>query len=90
VTRIATLPHPIAYAPLAALGRALYLVGGSAVNGAPLQAIERIDPRTGAVTRAGQLPHPLANAAAVSLGKRIVVVGGAGPSASNAVLSLSS
>jgi len=73
---------------VAALGGALYLVGGSAANGAPLQAIERIDPQTGAVTRAGRLPHALADSAAVTLGNQIVVVGGAGTTASSAVLSL--
>jgi DNA-binding beta-propeller fold protein YncE len=88
VTRIATLPQPVAHAPLAELGGALYLVGGTAASGTPLQAIERIDPHTGAVTRAGRLPHLLADAAAVTLGKQIVVLGGAGTAPSDAVLSL--
>jgi DNA-binding beta-propeller fold protein YncE len=88
VTRFATLPQPVAHAPLAELGGALYLVGGTAANGTPLQGIERVDPHSGAVTRAGQLPRPLADAAAVTLGKQIVVLGGAGTAPSDAVLSL--
>jgi len=89
VRRIATLPHPVAHAPLAVLGGSLYLIGGSAPNGAPLRSIEQIDPATGSVSATGKLPHPLADAAAVTLGKQIVILGGAGAAASSAVLSLS-
>jgi len=88
VQRIGTLPQPLAHAPLAALGRFLYLVGGLDAAGRPLASILRIDPATGAVSPAGTLPQPLADAAAVRAGQAIVVLGGAGASPSNAVLRL--
>jgi outer membrane protein assembly factor BamB len=75
VSQIATLPQPVAHAPLVALDGALYLIGGDGTS-----AVERITP-SGAVTLAGHLPAPLANAAAVSLGKAIYVFGGDGSSA---------
>jgi len=77
VSRIATLPAPVAHAPLVALGDALYLIGGD--RGA---SILRLQPN-GAVAVAGRLPSPLANAAAVARGGSIYVLGGDG---SNAVL----
>ena len=64
VAQIATLPVPVAHAPLVALGGSLYLIGGDGSD-----AIWRIQPG-GRVTLAGRLPHPLANAAAVAVGTR--------------------
>jgi outer membrane protein assembly factor BamB len=73
---VATLPRPIAHAPLVAARGALWLIGGQSSR-----AVLRIDPR-GRVTAAGRLPEPLANAAAVSLPDgRIVVLGGDGSDA---------
>ena len=88
VTRIATLPAPVAHAPLVALGRFLYLIGGSDGQGRPLASVLRIDPASGTVASAGSLPGPLADAAATRIGSRIVVLGGAGAAPSNAVLAL--
>jgi len=70
VSRIATLPAPIAHAPLARLDRQLYLIGGDGRS-----TILRIS-AGGSVSVAGRLPHPLANAAAVTVGRSIVVLGG--------------
>ena len=81
VSRIATLPRPVAHAPLVASAGALWLVGGDASR-----SVWRIDPRSGRVSLAARLPGPLANAAAVALPDRtIVVLGGDG---SDAVLAL--
>jgi Kelch motif len=66
VRRLATLPAPEAHAGMAALGHALYLVGGS--------EILRIE--GGSVSPAARLPVALSDPAVVALGGRIVVVGG--------------
>jgi outer membrane protein assembly factor BamB len=79
VSQIATLPSPVAHAPLVAVHGALYLIGGDGRS-----AILRIQP-DGSIALAGRLPAPLANAAAVALGGSIYVLGGDG---SNAVLRL--
>jgi N-acetylneuraminic acid mutarotase len=88
VSQIATLPTPVAHAPLVALGRFLYLVGGTDAAGGPLASILRIDPAAGTVARAGSLPGPLADAAATRVGRRIVVLGGTGSAPSSAVVEL--
>jgi hypothetical protein len=88
VARVATLPSPVAHAPLVALGRYLYLIGGSDREGRPVSAILRVDPAGGTVARVASLPEPLADAAAARLGRRIVVLGGAGSAPSSAVLEL--
>jgi outer membrane protein assembly factor BamB len=70
VTRVATLPEPLAHVALAPLGSRLLLVGG----GSP--QILSIDPQAGTVTTAGRLPTPLADPAAVALNKHVFVLGG--------------
>jgi len=80
VTQVASLPAPVAHAPLVALGHRLLLVGGTDSSGAATRSILAIDPARGTVARAGTLPVPLADAAAVAVGRRAYVVGG-GPAA---------
>jgi N-acetylneuraminic acid mutarotase len=75
VEQLATLPRPVAHAPLVALGGSLYLLGGDGSD-----AVWRIEPG-GGVTLAGHLPQPLANAAAVALGGSVYVFGGDGSDA---------
>jgi outer membrane protein assembly factor BamB len=75
VEQVATLPQPVAHAPLVALNGALYLLGGDGSN-----AVWRITP-AGGVSLAGRLPQPLANAAAVSLGSSMYLFGGDGSDA---------
>jgi hypothetical protein len=74
--RIGSIPRPVAHGALVALGRSLYLIGGTDATGAPQATITRIDPRTGKTAAAGSLPHPLADAGAAPTGGAIVVVGG--------------
>jgi len=75
VRRVATLPAPVAHAPLVALGDALYLIGGDSGS-----HVLRITPG-GTVSVAARLPSPLANAAAVARGGAIYVLGGDGSDA---------
>jgi len=77
ISRIGTLPRPVAHAPLVAADDALWLVGGDGSR-----SVLRIDPESGRVSVAGRLPHALANTAAVALrGGRIAVLGGDGSAA---------
>jgi hypothetical protein len=89
VRLIATLPGPVAHAPLAALDGALWLIGGADETGGPLDRILRIDPVSGAVAVAGHLPQPLADAAAVTVGRRVIVLGGTTPAPSRAIFAIS-
>ena len=68
VVRFGSLPSPEAHAALAALGKNLYLFGGTSVL--------RISPGTGAVARVATLPQALTDPNAVTIGNRIVVLGG--------------
>ena len=68
VRRIASLPSPVAHAPLASLGGRLYLFAG--------QSVLQIDPATGGVRRVASLPRALGDANAITLGGRIIVLGG--------------
>jgi N-acetylneuraminic acid mutarotase len=83
---VGSLPAPVAHAPLVALGRRLFLVGGTDSSGSPLAQVLEIDPGSGNVSQVGTLPRPLADAAAVAAGSRIFVLGGAGSAPTNAVL----
>jgi hypothetical protein len=70
VTRVATLPEPLAHVALAPLGSRLLLVGGGST------LILSIDPRARTVTTAGRLPAALADPAAVALNGHVFVLGG--------------
>jgi hypothetical protein len=76
VTRIGTLPRPALHATMAALGGALYLVGGDGSD-----EIVRIDPVSGSARVAGRLPVQLSGGAALTVGDGIDVFGGDGSSA---------
>jgi N-acetylneuraminic acid mutarotase len=69
ITRIGTLPAPLAHVALAPLGQRLLLVGGGSAR------ILAIDP-SGNVTTAGRLPAPLADPAAVAENGHVYVLGG--------------
>ena len=75
VKQVATLPYPVAHAPLAALDGALYLIGGDGRN-----AVLRIT-GGGSVSVAARLPRTLSGAAAVTIAGGIDVLGGDGSGA---------
>jgi len=70
VSRIGTLPSPLAHVALAAQGSRLLLVGGGSAR------VLAIDSQSGSVTTAGRLPAALADPAAVSLAGHVFVLGG--------------
>lgn len=70
VTRVATLPAPVAHVALAPLGSKLLLVGGGSMR------VLEIDPLSGIVTVAARLPQALADPAAVAQPGRVLVLGG--------------
>src|SRR3954452_4733289 len=55
---VATLPRPLRYASVAAIGRFLVIAGGTSGTTAQ-RAVLRFDPATHRVTRIGSLPRPL-------------------------------
>jgi hypothetical protein len=70
------LPAPIAHAPLVAIGKQLYFIGGRDRSGVATARILRVDPRSGIVAVAGRLPNAVEDAAAVPLTRRAIVLGG--------------
>jgi N-acetylneuraminic acid mutarotase len=70
VSRVATLPAPVAHAAMARLGSRLLLVGGGS------RRVLAVDPRTRTVSLAGQLPQALADPAAVAWKGTVLVLGG--------------
>ena len=79
-TAVATLRMPVRYPAVAALGGQIYVFGGQAVKGphagAPVDAIQAIDPARHTATVIGHLPEPLAGALAVTLNNELFVAGG--------------
>jgi N-acetylneuraminic acid mutarotase len=88
--QVASLPRPLRYPAVAAVGQVLMIAGGTSGTTAQ-RAILRFDPRTGQVARIGKLPHPLTHGAGASRNGRFYVIGGRGSvlgSASAAVWSV--
>jgi outer membrane protein assembly factor BamB len=79
-TTVAALRIPVRYPAVAALDGQILVFGGQAITGpgagAPVSAIQAVDParRTAAVI--GELPEPLAGAAAMTVGGEVFVAGG--------------
>jgi hypothetical protein len=73
---VGSLPVPVRYPAVAAVGPAIYVFGGEQVGGTAVNAIQRIDTQSGAITVVGHLPVPLSGAAAVTLGGVVYVAGG--------------
>jgi hypothetical protein len=76
VTRIGSLPQPIAGAAIVRLAGALYLLGGTGPGGAVSTAIVRIDPVHGTATAVGNAPAAAAGAAGVTTGAGALLVAG--------------
>lgn len=77
---VAKLRVPVRYPAVAALGGQIYVFGGQAVTGpnagAPVNAIQAIDPARHSATVIGHLPVPLSGALAVTLKHELFVAGG--------------
>jgi hypothetical protein len=71
----ARLPVPVRYAAVAEGSGMIWVFGGQSATGTT-DAIQRINPATGAASVVGHLPRPLQGAAAISLGGRIYLAGG--------------
>lgn len=85
---VGSLPVPVRYPAVAALGRMIYAFGGQQVNGnaAAVTAIQRIDTSSGKIQIVGHLPQALLGASAVTLNGVIYVAGGSsGPSDSGII-----
>ncbi len=76
---VASLPVPVRYPAVAALGGRIYVFGGESIGGSQGQAVDAIqmvDPQAKAATRIGHLPRPVMGAAAAVVGGHIYVAGG--------------
>jgi outer membrane protein assembly factor BamB len=79
-TKVAALRIPVRYPAVAALGGKLFVFGGQVITGphagAPVDAIQAVDPARHTAAVIGHLPEPLAGAAAVTVGGELFVAGG--------------
>jgi outer membrane protein assembly factor BamB len=79
-TTVATLPVPVRYPAVAALGGKVFVFGGQRITGphagAPVDAIQAVDPVRHTAAVIGHLPEPLAGAVAVNVGGELFVAGG--------------
>jgi len=77
---VASLPVPVRYPGVAAMGGRIFVFGGQAINGPdagkPVDAIQVIDPGHHRASVVGHLPETLSGAAAVTLDGHIFVAGG--------------
>ncbi|MDA8071111.1 MAG: hypothetical protein M0Z82_05775 [Actinomycetota bacterium] len=93
-TTVGSLPVPVRYTTLAAIGHDVYAFGGLAVSGPgaglPVADVQRIDIQNGSAAVVAQLPQPLEGASAFVLGGRIFVAGGDTARASTGALTSSS
>jgi hypothetical protein len=72
---VATLPRPLRYASVAAVGGRVLIAGGTSGVIAE-RAILSFDPATGHVRRVGELPYSVTHAAGAALGGWLYVLGG--------------
>jgi hypothetical protein len=79
-TKVAALQVPVRYPAVATLGGRVFVFGGQAITGphagAPVDAIQVVDPARHTAAVIGHLPEPLAGAAAVTVGGELFVAGG--------------
>jgi hypothetical protein len=77
---VASLPVPVRYPAVAALGGKIFVLGGEAITGAgaggPVDTVQVVDPVQRTAHEIGHLSHALMGAAAVVLGGHIFVAGG--------------
>jgi hypothetical protein len=84
---VASLPVPVRYPAVAALGGRIYVFGGEAITGAgaggPVDAVQAVDPLRRTATEIGHLPQPLMGAAATVMAGHLYVAGGVGATGPN-------
>jgi Kelch motif protein len=77
---IAALPVPVRYPAVAAQGGQILVFGGQAITGqhagAPVSAIQAVNPARHTATVIGTLPEPLTGATAVTVNGEVFVAGG--------------
>jgi outer membrane protein assembly factor BamB len=82
---VATLPVPVRYPAVAALGGRIYAFGGQAITGphagTPVSVIQAVDPARHTASIVGNLPEALVGAAAVTVDGELFVAGGESPAA---------
>jgi N-acetylneuraminic acid mutarotase len=74
---VATLPHPLRYAAVAAVGGRILVAGGTDGTHGRREVLS-VDPATHRVRVVALLPQPLAHAAGVALAGRFYILGGRG------------
>jgi N-acetylneuraminic acid mutarotase len=74
-TPVGRLPVPVRYAAVAPAAGSVWVFGGES-NGRMLDAVQRIDPRSGSAKVVARLPRPLGDAVAVTRAGRILLAGG--------------
>jgi putative pyrroloquinoline-quinone binding quinoprotein/Kelch motif protein len=93
-TTVARLPVPVRYPAVAALGGQIFAFGGQAITGphagAPVDAIQAIEPARHTAAVVGHLPEPLAGAAAMTVRGELFVAGGESSVAQRAIPGLGS
>jgi outer membrane protein assembly factor BamB len=79
-TTVTDLPVPVRYPAAAAIGGQIFVFGGQAISGrqagAPVDAIQAVDPARHTAAVVGHMPEPLAGAAAMTAGGELFVAGG--------------
>lgn len=77
---VASLPVPVRYPAVAAVGGKLYVFGGEAISGRgadhPVDDIQMVDPETHSASVVSHLPEPLEASAAFVLGGQVYLAGG--------------
>ena len=73
---VTSLPVPVRYPAVAALGSSVYVFGGLGANGRPVDTVQRVDRGTRTAKVVGHLPRALSAAAAGTLDGTIYVAGG--------------
>jgi hypothetical protein len=70
-----TMPVPVRYPAVAAVGSTIWVFGGETPHG-PTAVIQRIDVATGTASVVGRMAQPLSDASAVVLGGEVLLCGG--------------
>src|SRR3974390_119220 len=85
---VGSLPVPVRYPAVAAVGPLIYVFGGTRIGAGAgaVDAIQRIDTRSGQIKVVGHLPQPLSAASAATLGGIVYVAGGTNGAADSGII----